>query len=62
MVMLKKIDFKMLLVAVAALSVGVLTMLGTVQQVIKFADPLNEMLFAFMAMMVGFMCLIGIKK
>ena len=60
--MLKKIDFKMLLVAVAALSVGVLTMLGTVQQVIKFADPLNEMLFAFMAMMVGFMCLIGIKK
>jgi len=60
--MLKKIDFKMLLVAVVALSVSVLTMLGTVQQVIKFADPLNEMLFAFMAMMVGFMCLIGIKK
>ena len=51
--MLKKIDFKFLVVALGALGLGLLTMAGVVQNYIHFADPLNEMGFAFMAMFGG---------
>jgi hypothetical protein len=61
-VMLQKIDFKMLAAALGALGLGYLTMVGTVQNYIHFADPLNEMAFAFMAMFMGVVCLFGIKK
>lgn len=60
--MLKKIDFKFLVVALGALSLGLLTMAGVVQNYIHFADPLNEMAFAFMAMFGGIMFSLGIKK
>ena len=60
--MLQKIDFKMLLGAIGALGLGLLTMAGTVQKYIHFADPLNEMAFACMAMFMGVMCIFGIKK
>ena len=60
--MLKKIDFKFLVVALGALGLGLLTMAGVVQNYIHFADPLNEMGFAFMAMFGGVMFLFGIKK
>ena len=60
--MLQKIDFKMLVVALGALGLGYLTMAGTVQKYIHFADPLNEMAFAFMAVFMGVICLFGIKK
>ena len=60
--MLKKIDFKFLVVALGALGLGFLTMAGVVQNYIHFADPLNEMAFAFMAMFGGVVSLFGIKK
>ena len=60
--MLKKIDFKFLVIALGALGLGLLTMAGVVQNYIHFADPLNEMGFAFMAMFGGVVGLFGIKK
>lgn len=60
--MLKKIDFKVLVVAVGALGLGLLTMAGVVQQYIHFAGVENEMGFAFIAMFMGIVCLFGIKK
>jgi hypothetical protein len=60
--MLKKIDFKFLVVALGALGLGLLTIAGVVQNYIHFADPLNEMGFAFMAMFGGVVSLFGIKK
>jgi len=60
--MLKKIDFKFLVLALGAISLSLLTIAGIVQNYIHFADPLNEMGFAFMAMFGGIMFLLGIKK
>ena len=60
--MLNKIDFKYLVGAIGALSLGLLTMAGVVQNYIHFADPLNEMAFALMAMFGGIMFSLGIKK
>ena len=61
-VMLKKIDFKYLVGAVGALSLGLLTMAGVVQNYIHFAGIDNEMGFAFMALFLGIICIFGIKK
>ena len=60
--MLKKIDFKMLVGAIGALSLCLLTMAGVVQNYIHFADIDNEMGFAFMALFLGIICIFGIKK
>tara|TARA_S200002703_G_scaffold98308_1_gene84965 strand:+ start:743 stop:925 length:183 start_codon:yes stop_codon:yes gene_type:complete len=60
--MLKKIDFKFLVLALGAISLSLLTIAGIVQNYIHFADPLNEMGFAFMAMFGGVVSLFGIKK
>lgn len=60
--MLKKIDFKFLVLALSTLGLGFLTLAGTVQDYIHFADPLNEMAFAFMSMFGGVMFSLGIKK
>ena len=57
-----KIDFKFLSLAVASITVSVLTMQGTIQKFIYFADPLNEMAFCFMTMFAGLVMLCGIKK
>ena len=60
--MLKKIDFKYLVGAVGALSLGLLTMAGVVQNYIHFAGVDNEMGFAFTALFLGVILLFGIKK
>lgn len=60
--MLQKIDFKMLLGAVGALGLGLLTMAGVVQNYIHFAGVENEMGFAFMSLFMGVVCIFGIKK
>jgi hypothetical protein len=60
--MLNKIDFKYLVGAVGALSLGLLTMTGVVQNYIHFAGVGNEMGFAFMALFLGIICIFGIKK
>ena len=60
--MLQKIDFKMLLGAVGALGLGLLTMVGVVQNYIHFAGIENEMGFAFMSLFMGVVLMFGIKK
>tara|TARA_S200002703_G_scaffold119972_1_gene105746 strand:+ start:152 stop:352 length:201 start_codon:yes stop_codon:yes gene_type:complete len=61
-VMLKKIDFKMLAMAVGSFAVGLGTMYGVVQNYIHFAGVENEMGFAVLAFMLGILGLFGIKK
>jgi hypothetical protein len=60
--MLKQIDIKFLLGGIAAMGIGMLTVTGHVQQVIHFADPLNEMFFAALAFIMGIGCLAATKK
>ena len=60
--MLKKIDFKFLVLALSALGLGFLTLAGAIQNYIHFADPLNEIAFTLMAMFGGIMFSLGIKK
>lgn len=60
--MLKQIDIKFLLGGIAALAISVLTVTGHVQQVIHFADPLNEMFFTALTFMFGMGCLAATKK
>ena len=50
------------LVALVLWSIGLLTMMGEVQKVIKFQDPLNEMIFSFGFFMGGVLSLMNIKK
>jgi len=59
---MKRIDFKMLLAFGAAATLCVGTIMGVTQQLINFADPLNEMAFAALSFVgaVGFGA--GIKK
>lgn len=60
--MFKKIDFKFLIGAIVALSVGFLTMMGVVQKYIHFAGVENEMGFSLLAIFMGIILMIGIKK
>ena len=60
--MLKQIDLKMVLATLLCLGVVVGMMMGTIQTVIGFADPLNEMVFTLMVLMMAIGCAMGIKK
>ena len=60
--MLKKIDFKMLVGAICAFTLAIGTTQGVVQNYIHFADPLNEIGFAFTALFLGVILCFGIKK
>jgi|TARA_R110002167_G_scaffold44831_1_gene134800 hypothetical protein len=60
--MLNKINFKYLVGAIGALSFGLLTMVGVIQNHIHFAGVEDEAGFTFIAMFIGVMCLFGIKK
>ena len=44
-----------ILLSVLAFTVAYMTMQGTLQKHIYFADPLNEMAFCVMAIMIGFL-------
>jgi len=59
---MKSIDLKMVLASLGFIGLGVATVFGLVQQVIGFADPLNEMVFALLAMMMGIGFMFNIKK
>jgi len=52
-IMTVQINFKPLVLAILTLIIAVMTVNGTTQQVIPFADPLNEMFFAFGSFMVS---------
>ena len=60
--MVKKINFKALLGAITALMVAHATATGEILNYINFADPLNEMVFCILCLMLGIGCLISIKK
>jgi len=60
--MFKKIDFKMLAMAVGSFAVGLGTMYGVVQNYVHFAGVENEMGVAFFAFMIGILGLFGIKN
>ena len=60
--MLNKIDFRYLVAAVGALSLGILTMTGIIQQYICFAGMENEMWFAIMSIIMGGLLMFGVKK
>ena len=60
--MIKAIDLKMVLATLACLGVVVGMMMGTIQTVIGFADPLNEIVFTVMAFMMAIGCAMNIKK
>ena len=60
--MFKKFDIKFLLGGMIALAIGVLTITRHVQQVIHFADPINELFFCAMAFMGGLVGLAASKK
>lgn len=51
-----------ILVALGLWSIGLLTMMGEVQKVIKFEDPLNELIFSFGMFVGGIVSLMNIKK
>lgn len=54
-----KIDFKLLLMALIAGFIFIATSMGWTAEVITFADPLNEMAFAFVALFMTILCLGG---
>ncbi len=59
---MKRISIINLLTALACFGVGIGTMSGVVQQYVYFVDPINEMVFAVMGMLMGVMFTVNIKK
>jgi len=60
--MTKKIDFRFLIGGLVLLCVGIGTITGHTQKVIMFADPLNELFFASLTLMMSLFCLVASKK
>jgi hypothetical protein len=58
--MLKKIDIKFVLGAIASFTVAFLILQG--KSGIHFVDPLNEMFTCAFASMLGLVCVAAIKK
>ena len=59
---MKRISIINLLAALACFGVGIGTMMGVVQQYVYFVDPINEMVFAVVGMLMGVMFTVNIKK
>jgi hypothetical protein len=59
---MKKIDKQALISAILSFVICGLTISGHVQQVIPFADPLNEIVFVGMLFVFGVFNLMFIKK
>ena len=51
-----------ILVALLFVGIGVLTMMGEVQKVIKFNGAANEMVFTLLSLFIGIIALMDIKK
>ncbi len=60
--MFKKINFQALIGAVVSLGVAYITATGIILNYIKFADPLNEMAFCVLSLMMALGCIINLKK
>ena len=55
--MLKKLDFRFLSISIVSMLVGFFTITGTIQSIIQFSDPLNEMAFCVLAFTMGLISL-----
>lgn len=60
--MIKQIDFKMLLGAITCIALGIGMIVGAIQNVVAFADPLNEMFATALLFMMAIGCFACIKK
>ena len=60
--MLKQIDIKMVLGALVCVALGIGMITGAIQNVIAFADPLNEMFTTALLFMMAIGCFACIKK
>ena len=60
--MIKQIDFKMLLGAIMFVALGIGMIMGAIQNVVAFADPLNEMFATVLLFMMALGCTACIKK
>ena len=60
--MSKKINLKATIGAIISFGVAYITATGTILNYINFADPLNEMGFCILALIMGVGCLMCIKK
>ena len=60
--MIKQIDFKMVLGALACIALGVGMIMGAIQNVIAFVDPLNELFTTVLLFMMAIGCTACIKK
>lgn len=60
--MFKKINFQALIGAVVSLGVAYITATGIILNYIKFEDPLNEMAFCVLSLMLALGCIINLKK
>ena len=60
--MLKKIDFKYLILSMLFLSLGTLTILGSIQTTTNFQDIDNEIAFTLVCFVGGVVISLGIKK
>ncbi len=60
--MFKKINFKALVGAVVSLGVAYITATGIILNYVKFEDPLNEMAFCVLSLMLTLGCIINLKK
>lgn len=60
--MLKQIDIKMVLGALVCIALGIGMIMGAIQNVIAFADPLNEMFTTALLFMMAIGCFACIKK
>jgi len=60
--MINKINFKALTGMVVAFYVAYITATGEILNYTKFEDPLNEMVFCALALVLGVGCMMSIKK
>jgi len=60
--MMKRIDLKMVLATLLCMGTAIGMITGDVQNVIAFADPLNEIGFTVVLMMMALGCAVNIKR
>jgi hypothetical protein len=60
--MFKKVELSYLIIAVLFFTVGVLGVLGTIQEYVHFRDPLNEMAVIYLCFFGGAVFSMGVKK
>lgn len=58
----KRFDLRFIAAGITAFLLAINTITGTIQDVIPFNDPVNEMFFAFSNILFGVLCFMICKK